>query len=134
MGQRTSEASSLNEPLSVSHVVRIIRDRGWRLSKRPLLSLLGLGEYSSGYRVTAVTPEHIEYMSGFTVMVHWENGPPASSYRGLYELQNLQGRLEQLGFEVDFPGPVLYAKQIAATSRPFKATSVSRSSTASQRS
>jgi hypothetical protein len=103
-------------PLSVVQVVAIIRRRGWRLSKRPVLAALGFGEYSAGYRVSAVTQEHIEYMGGFTVMVHWENGPPASSYHGLYELQSLQRELEQLGYDVDFPGHVLYAKQIAPAS------------------
>ena len=106
-------STAAEEALSVAEVVAIIRREGWRVSKRPLLSVLGFGEYSSGYRVTAVTPEHIEYMSGYTVMVHWENGPRASSYRGLYELQSLQRHLVQLGLEVDFPGHVLYAKQMA---------------------
>lgn len=123
--QSSSDVSSAlprtDKPLSVAHVVAIIRDRGWRVSKRPALALLGFGDYSVGYRVTAVTPEHIEYMGGFTVMVHWENGPPSSSYRGLYELQSLQRQLEKIGYEVDFPGHVLYAKRIAsATSVAFR--------------
>jgi hypothetical protein len=103
-------------PLSVAQVVAIIRRRGWRLSKRPILAALGFGEYSAGYRASTVTQEHVEYTGGFTVMVHWENGPPASSYRGLYELQSLQRELEQLGYDVDFPGHVLYAKQIERAS------------------
>ncbi|MGZ5090308.1 MAG: hypothetical protein ACXWCY_06365 [Burkholderiales bacterium] len=123
MSDASTEAMAADRPLSVAQVVAIIRRRGWRLSKRPVLALLGLGEHSAGYRVSPVTHEHVEFMRGFTVMVHWENGPPASSYHGLYELQSLQRELEQLGYDIEFPGHVIYAKQIAsATSLVFSAT------------
>ena len=59
-------------------------------------------------------------------MVHWENGPPASSYRGLHELQSLQRQLEKLGCAVDFPGHVLYAKRVpSATSVEFRTQAAS---------
>jgi hypothetical protein len=123
MSDASTEAMAADRRLSVAQVVAIIRHRGWRLSKRPVLALLGFGEDSAGYRVSPVTHEHIEFMRGFTVMVHWENGPPASSYRGLYELQSLQRELEQLGYDTEFPGHVIYAKQIASeTSLVFSAT------------
>jgi hypothetical protein len=119
----STKAVAADRPLSVAQVVAIIRRREWRLSRRPVLALLGLGEYSAGYRVSPVTHEHVEFMRGFTVMVHWENGPPASSYRGLYELRSLQRELQQLGYEIEFPGHVIYAKQIAsATSLVYSGT------------